>query len=131
MGSIGNAFVAGYVSRSCARVVDRRILGDHVVATWRLFQEAEIMLAASIAAFDTADAWAVDGPLSPTAWLRHRLGISHGNASRMLQFARGLSARVEVGDAVTDAVLSADKARQILERFTRARAVLPNVMLTC
>ena len=41
----------------------------------------------------------------------------------MLQFARGLSARVEVGDAVTDAVLSADKARQILERFTRARAV--------
>ena len=121
-GSAGNAFVAGYLSRSRVREVDRRVLGERVAAAWQLFQEVEIMLAASVAAFDSADAWVVDGALSPTGWLRNRLGVSHGHAQRMLQFARGLSGRVEVADAVTDAVLSADKARQILERFTKARA---------
>ena len=91
LGSVDNVFVLGYMSCSRTREIDKRLLGERVACAWQQFQEAEITLAASIAAWDDAGAWAIDGALSPSAWLRHRLGLSYSHAVEMLQFARGLS----------------------------------------
>ena len=118
-----NPLLFGYMPRSRARRMDARSLNGHVADAWQQFQEAEIRLAAAVAAFDRRDTWRLDGALSPTAWLKNRLGISHGHAVLLLKLAHGLWDRVEVADAVVDGDLSIDKARQILERFTKARAV--------
>lgn len=101
--------------------VGRRVLGDRVEGAWRLYQEAEVMLADAVAEWDRGNAWAVDGALSASAWLRHRLGVGHGRAQGILSFSRGLAAWIDIADAVTEGVLSADKARQILAKFTEKR----------
>ncbi len=121
-GLIGNPFLFGFMGRTRTRQLDARSLNDHVLAAWQQFQEAEIKLAAAVAAFDDRDTWKLEGSLSPAAWLKHRLGISHGHAVVLLKLARGLWERVELADAVVDGELSVDKARVILERFTKARA---------
>jgi Domain of unknown function (DUF222)/HNH endonuclease len=118
-----NPLLFGFMGRSRTRRLDARSLNGHVADAWQQLQEAEIRLAAAIAAFDHRDTWRLEGALSPTAWMRHRLGISHGHAVLLLKLAHGLWERVEVADAVVDGDLSIDKARQILERFTKARAV--------
>jgi hypothetical protein len=121
-GPIDNPFMLGFMGRTRTRQLTPRSLNDHVLAAWQQFQEAEIKLAAAIAAFDDRDTWKLEGSLSPSAWLKHRLGISHGHAKMLLKLARGLWERVELADAIVDAELSVEKARVILERFTKARA---------
>jgi Domain of unknown function (DUF222)/HNH endonuclease len=121
-GPIDNPFLFGFMGRTRTRQIDARSLNDHVLAAWQQFQEAEVRLAAAVAALDDRDTWRLEGALSPTAWLKHRLGIGHGHAVLLLKLARGLWERVELADAVVDGELSIDKARQILERFTKPRA---------
>ena len=121
-GPVDNPFMLGFMGRTRTRQLDARSLNNHVQAAWEQFQTAEIRLAAAIAAFDDRDTWKLEGALSPTAWLKHRLGISHSHAILLLKLARGLHDRVELADAVVDGELSIDKARQILERFTKPRA---------
>jgi Domain of unknown function (DUF222) len=122
VGAVDNPYILGFMGRSRTRQPDARSLGEHVESAWQQLGTAEIRLAAAIAGFDDLHAWALDGALSPSAWLRHRLGISQSHATRLLNFARGLSVLVEIADAVVDGSLSSDKARQILERFTKPRA---------
>ena len=121
-GPIDNPFLLGFMGRTRTRQLDARSLNEHVTTAWEQFQEAEIRLAAAVAAFDDRDTWKLEGALSASAWLKHRLGIGHGHAVLLLKLARGLWDRVELADAVIDGELSIDKARQILERFTKKRA---------
>ncbi len=121
-GPIDNPFLLGFMGRTRTRQLDPRSLNDHVRTAWEQFQEAEVRLAAAVAAFDDRDTWKLEGALSATAWLKHRLGINHGHAVLLLKLARGLHDRVELADAVVDGDLSIDKARVILERFTKPRA---------
>ena len=122
LGPIENPFMLGFMGRTRTRQLDARSSNDHVLAAWEQFQAAEIKLAAAVAAFDDRDAWKFDGALSPAAWLKHRLRISHSHAVVLLKLARGLWERVELADAVVDGVLSIDKSKVILERFTKPRA---------
>ena len=102
--------------------VGRRELCRDVEMAWRRLQEAEVRLASTISAWERGNGWVGDGALSASGWLRHRLGIGHGHAIGILKFSRGLRDHVDVADAVTDAVLSTDKAYQLLAKFTEARA---------
>jgi hypothetical protein len=59
-GPIDNPFTLGFMGRTRTRQLDPRSLNDHVLAAWQQFQEAEIKLAAAVAAFDDRDTWKLE-----------------------------------------------------------------------
>ena len=76
----------------------------------------------AIICWDRADAHFVDGARTPTAWLRHRLRVSHAHAVTLLQQARGLRDTPQIRHVLLAGELSFDQADQLLHVFTSARA---------
>jgi Domain of unknown function (DUF222)/HNH endonuclease len=100
-----------------------RELNRNVYEAFVALQQAHVVLADAVTEWDMADAWAVDGGLNASAWLRNKLGVSNGSANSMLTFARRTSLLApSVREAVREGVLSTDKANQILYCFTKKRA---------
>jgi Domain of unknown function (DUF222)/HNH endonuclease len=100
-----------------------RALNESVLEAFTVAQQAQVTLADAITAWDEADAWSSDGSLNASAWLRSNLGVSNGSASVLLNFARKTANLAPtVRDAVSEGVLSTDKANQLLHCFTKKRA---------
>jgi Domain of unknown function (DUF222) len=100
-----------------------RELNRNVYEAFAVLQQAHVALADAVTEWDMADAWAFDGALNASAWLRNKLGVSNGSANSMLTFARRTSLLApSVREAVREGVLSTDKANQILHCFTKKRA---------
>jgi Domain of unknown function (DUF222) len=100
-----------------------RELNRSVYEAFSALQQAHVALADAVTDWDMGDAWAVDGALNASAWLRNKLGVSNGSANSMLTFARRTSILApSVREAVREGVLSTDKANQILYCFTKKRA---------
>ncbi len=95
---------------------------DAVQELWHSLQIARVNLLDSIICWDRADAHVLDGARTPTAWLRHRLRVSHSHAVSLLQQARGLRDAPPVRDALLAGELSFDQADQLLHVFVAARA---------
>ena len=85
-------------------------------------QIGRVNLLDAMICWDRADAHLLDGFRTPTAWLRHRLRVSHTHAVALLQQARGLRDTPQVRDALLTGELSFDQADQLLHVFTTARA---------
>ena len=103
--------------------VGPRFLNEAVREAFAKLQQTQVALADAITAWDTTGAWATEGALNASAWLRSKLGVSNGNAHAMLTFARRTAVLAPtVRDAVGENVLSTDKANQLLHFFTKKRA---------
>jgi hypothetical protein len=110
--------------RSSEQPASKRSLNTAVLDAFAAVQQAEVALADAVSVWDQADAWSTDGALNPSAWLRSKLGICHGQAHWMLSFARKTETLAPtVRDAVGSGVLSTDKAKQLLHHFTKKRAL--------
>lgn len=85
-------------------------------------QVAQVHLLDAVTRWDRADAHLLDGARSPTAWLRHKLRITHTHAGLLLRQARGLRDAPQVRHALVSGALSFDQADQLLQVFTAGRA---------
>jgi Domain of unknown function (DUF222)/HNH endonuclease len=100
-----------------------RLLNESVLEAFAAVQQAQVALADAITSWDGADAWSIDGALSASAWLRNKLGVSTASAHSMLNFARKTKILAPtVREAVSESILSTDKANQLLHCFTKKRA---------
>ncbi len=95
---------------------------DAVQDLWHSLQIARVNLLDAIICWDRADAHVLDGARTPTAWLRHRLRVSHAHAVALLKQARGLRDVPQIRTALLAGELSFDQADQLLHVFTPARA---------
>ena len=95
---------------------------DSVQELWHSMQIGRVNLLDAITCWDRADAHLLDGSRTPTAWLRHRLRVSHAHAVALLTQARGLRDTPQVRDALLAGELSFVQADQLLHVFTSARA---------
>lgn len=80
---------------------------------------------------DAAEAFLDEGLTSTTALLRHRVGVSAGEAARRVADARGLRAQSEVAEAFATARIDLPRVRMLLEAasvsaplFARDRTLL-------
>jgi Domain of unknown function (DUF222)/HNH endonuclease len=109
--------------QSSEQPASKRSLNTAVLDAFAAVEQAEVALADALTAWDQADAWSTDGALNPSAWLRSKLGISNPHAHSLLAFARKTETLAPmVRDAVSNGVLSTDKAKQLLHHFTKKRA---------
>ncbi len=94
---------------------------DAVQDLWHTLQIGRVNLLDAIICWDRADAHVIDGSRTPTAWLRHRLRVSHAHGVALLTQARGLRDTPRIRDALLAGELSFDQADQLLHVFTTAR----------
>ncbi len=95
--------------------------GDEVLAVWRERELLELEIASTVLAWDQADGHIVDGSANASAWLKHRLGISHGQARELLWFTHGINQYSDLYAAIESGRLSSTKAKSLLRVFTTPR----------
>jgi len=102
--------------------IDEIVSLDDLVAALGHLERFGARVALSAAQLNASGAWAADGALTMSAWLRHHARLSGRDASRLLRDGRFLDAYDDVAEAALSGELSASQVtalRAVVSKPTR------------